>query len=152
MLAGLDTNILAYAEGVGDSWRCERARSLIEQLPLARVFVPAQALGELYRVLTGKSGIPPAQARSAALSWSDALDVADSTHAAFIGAFDLAADHDLQIWDALIVAVTVENRGRVLLSEDMQDGFTWHGVTVVNPFASSPSPLLEDLVDSASLP
>jgi len=31
---------------------------------------------------------------------------------------------------------------RLLLSEDMQEGFTWGGVTVVNPFTDEPHPLL----------
>jgi hypothetical protein len=30
----------------------------------------------------------------------------------------------------------------VLLSEDMQDGFTWNGVIVVNPFRDVPNILL----------
>jgi hypothetical protein len=35
---------------------------------------------------------------------------------------------------------------RLLLSEDIQAGFTWRGVTVVNPFAAQPSPLLKGLL------
>ena len=33
----------------------------------------------------------------------------------------------------------------MLLSEDMHEGFTWGGVTIVNPFASPPHKLLDDL-------
>ena len=62
---------------------------------------------------------------------------------------DIAADHRLQIWDALILSVAAENGSRLLLSEDLQDGFTWHGVTVVNPFIVSPSPLLQDFLGGA---
>jgi predicted nucleic acid-binding protein len=42
----------------------------------------------------------------------------------------------------LILAVTAEAGCRVLLSEDMHEGFTWRGVTVVNPFAAIVHPLL----------
>jgi predicted nucleic acid-binding protein len=52
----------------------------------------------------------------------------------------------MPIWDALILAVAAENRCRLLLSEDFQAGFTWRGVTVVNPFAAQPSPLLKGLL------
>lgn len=45
-------------------------------------------------------------------------------------------------WDALILAVAAENHCRLLLSEDFQNGFTWRGVTVVNPFVEPRSPLL----------
>ena len=36
-----------------------------------------------------------------------------------------------------------EARCRLLLSEDLQEGFTWGGVTVANPFAATPHPLLQ---------
>ena len=54
---------------------------------------------------------------------------------------DLAADHQLGIWDAVILATAAQCRCRILLSEDFFSGFTWAGVTVINPFAD-PSPAL----------
>jgi predicted nucleic acid-binding protein len=48
-------------------------------LPGSLVVVPAQALGELHRVLVGKMVHAPAEAKPAILSWADAFDVADST-------------------------------------------------------------------------
>jgi predicted nucleic acid-binding protein len=33
----------------------------------------------------------------------------------------------------------------VVLSEDLQAGFTWRGLTVVNPFAEPSDPLLDSL-------
>lgn len=146
MRAALDTNILAYAEGVGDPPRCAMAIRLVEQLAPAAVVLPAQTLGELYRVLTGKAGRPPSGAREAVLMWADSFEIADSTWPAFQSALDLSADHGLQIWDALILSVAAENRCRLLLSEDFQPGFTWRGVTVVNPFMAPDSPLLSNLL------
>ena len=35
---------------------------------------------------------------------------------------------------------------RLLLSEDLQDGFTWRGVTVANPFAAQQHPLWASLL------
>lgn len=40
-------------------------------------------------------------------------------------ALDLAADRELQIWDALIMSVAADQHCRLLLSEDLQHGFTW---------------------------
>lgn len=150
MRAALDTNVLAYAEGVGDARRCRTARALVADAAVEQVLLPAQTLGELYRVLTGKAGVDAADARAAILSWADSFAVADSTWPAFQAAFDLAADHGLSMWDALILSVAAENRCRMLLSEDFQDGFTWRGVTVVDPFARKPSPLLESLRQPAT--
>jgi predicted nucleic acid-binding protein len=142
MRAALDTNILAYAEGVGDDGRCASAIKLIEQLPAEFVLLPAQTLGELYRVLTGKANRNATAAREAILGWADSFEVADSSWSAFQSALDLSVDHGLQIWDALILSVAAENRCRVLLTEDLQNGFTWRGVTVVNPFVEPQSKLL----------
>jgi predicted nucleic acid-binding protein len=146
MRAALDTSILAYAEGVGDKARCQMARTLISQLPVDRVLLPAQTLGELYRVLTGKAKRDAVATREAILGWADSFEVADSTWTAFQSALDLAVDHKLQVWDALILSVAAENRCRILLSEDLHSSFTWRGVTVLNPFAVSRSPLLASLL------
>ena len=146
MRVALDTNILAYAEGLGDDVRCSAAMQLVAQLPVASVVLLAQTLGELTRVLTGKARRSPTAAREAVLGWADSFAVADSSWTAFQAALDLVVDHQLPMWDALILAVAAENRCRLLLSEDFQDGFTWRGVTVVDPFAERRSPLLTGLL------
>jgi predicted nucleic acid-binding protein len=58
---------------------------------------------------------------------------------------DLAANHRLTIWDSL-VAASAEAERWLLLSEDLQEGFTWRGVTVTSPFAPSLHPMLAALV------
>lgn len=146
MRIALDTNILAYAEGVGDDRRCAGAIRLIEQLPAEIVLLSAQTLGELFRVLTGKAKREAGLAREAIMTWADSFEVADSSWSAFQAAIDLAIDHRLQIWDSLIMAVAAENHCRMLLSEDLQRGFIWRGVTVVNPFDAPSSPLLENIL------
>lgn len=143
MRISLDTNVLAYAEGVGDEARCRAARQIAAVLPVEDVLLPVQVLGELYRVLTGKAGWPPARAGEAVLAWADTFLVGDTTWQAMKSAFDLVADHKLQFWDALILAVSAEQMCRLLLTENLQDGFTWHGVTVANPFIEAKHSLLK---------
>jgi predicted nucleic acid-binding protein len=152
MRVALDTNVLAYAEGVGDEIRCTAAVTLIEQLPAELVLLPAQTLGELYRVLTGKAKREAGGVREAVLAWADSFEVADSSWVAFQSALDLAADHGLQIWDALILSVAADNRCRLLLSEDLQNGFPGRGVTVVNPFVALRSPLLSNILATGREP
>jgi len=93
----LDTNILAYAEGLGDELRCGLALQLVEHLSSSEVILPAQTLGELSRVLTGKARRSASQTREAVLSWADSFEVADSTWFAFQAALDLTVDHHLPI-------------------------------------------------------
>jgi len=66
-----------------------------------------------------------------------------------LSAIDLAGDHRLSIWDSVVISVASEAGCRLLLSEDLQDGFTWGGVTVANPFASQQHPLLASLLQDA---
>jgi predicted nucleic acid-binding protein len=146
MRIALDTNILAYAEGIGDAPRCAGAIRLIEQLPTELVLLPAQILGELFRVLTGKAKREAGLAREAIMTWADTFEVTDSSWSALQAAMDLTVDHGLQIRDALIMAVAAENHCRILLSEDLQSGFIWRGVTVVNPFTAPSSPLLDNIL------
>lgn len=143
MRVALDTNILAYAEGLGDEPRCSMALRLVEQLPGAQVVLPAQALRELARVLAAKARRPAAQVREAVPGWADSFEVADLTWQACQSALDLTVDHQLPMWDALILSVAAESRCSLLLSEDLSNGFTWRGVPVVNPFAPQRSELLD---------
>ena len=93
-----------------------------------------------------RTAIPPSTAREAILGWADAFEILDSTWSAFQSSFDLVADHQLQIWDALILAVSAEHHCRLLLSEDLQHGFTWRGVTIVNPFSHPQYPTLQTIL------
>ena len=140
MRVALDTNVLVYAEGFGDDVRCQLAGNLIARLKPTDAIVAVQVLGELSRVLTSKMKKSGSEVRELLLSWSDGVVVADTTWTAFQSAMDLSVDHQISMWDALILAVAAENKCRMLLSEDFQNGFTWRGVTVVNPFETKAKP------------
>ena len=59
-----------------------------------------------------------------------------------LAAVDFSTDHQLGIWDAVILSAAAEAGCRLLLSADLQQGFTWKGVTVTNPFSTAKHPLL----------
>jgi predicted nucleic acid-binding protein len=143
MKVALDTNILVYAEDINDAPRRDMARDTIRRLPQSDTFLPAQVLGELFHVLTRKARRPADAARTAVLKWHDAFSPIDTSCAILFSAMDLAADHQIRIWDAVVLAAAADAGCRLLLSEDMQDGFTWRGLTVVDPFAATPHPLLD---------
>jgi predicted nucleic acid-binding protein len=142
MRIALDTNILAYAEGVNGPTRKKAALELIRKLPESSTFLSVQVLGELFRVLVGKAGLSAVQARAAILGWQDTFPLIETSPAILLAATDLAVHHVLSIWDGVILSAAAASGCRLLLSEDMQDGFVWSGVTVANPFTSSLHPLL----------
>jgi predicted nucleic acid-binding protein len=152
MRVALDTNVLAYVEGVNGERQQRTAIALVRALARSTTLVPAQALGELYNVLVRKSGWAGDRARAAILTWRDAFPLAPTTEATLVAAVDLAVDYRLGIWDSLMVAVAAEGSCRLLLSEDLQDGFAWRGVTVVDPFAATLHPLLAAALGEAYPP
>src|SRR5579884_3165750 len=122
------------------------ALELIGRLPHSEVILPAQVLGELFNVLTRRASQPRDVARAIVLSWADTYLLLDTSAAVLVSAMDLAADHQLGIWDAVILAAAAEGGCRLLLSQDFHEGFTWGGVTVTNPFSPSADPLLGTVI------
>jgi predicted nucleic acid-binding protein len=142
----LDINVLAYAEGVNGVEKRDEAITLLRKLPEHAVIVPAHALGELFNVLVLKAKRSRATARTAILAWRDAYAIGETSAAVMVNAVDLAHDHQMRIWDAVMLSVAAEAECRLLLSEHLQDGFTWRGVTVTNPFAVTRHALLDALL------
>ena len=146
MKVALDTNVLAYAEGTNGALMKEKALDLIQRLPAASVLLPVQTLGELFNVLVRKARRPAADARAAILGWRDAYALIDISPDVILSAADLATDHNLGIWDAVVLSASADAGCRLLLSEDLQEGFTWRGVTVTNPFGPDRHPVLDVLL------
>lgn len=150
MKVGLDTNVLAYASGINDDARRDISASLITRIGPSRLIVAAQVAGELYNVLTKKGRRTRSAAVRTVMGWQDLVGLTLHDEKTLTDALGLASRHELQIWDALIICVTAEAGCRLLLSEDMHDGFVYRGVTIANPFAETPHPLLASLLKTLS--
>lgn len=138
-MIAFDSNILIYIGGIAraneDFAKMDAIREMLPRLAnKAELVAPAQALGEVYNVCQRK-GPGRAKARELVSMLQESFTVIGSDQATLIEAVDLATEHRLQYWDALILNIAADAGCSLLLSEDMQDGFTWRGVTVVNPFA-----------------
>lgn len=101
----------------------------------ATCIAPQQVLGELYNVLVKSNG-DRENARTRLHAFTEEFETVIADAATFANAVDAATEYKLQFWDALILSTAASGGCSLLLSEDMQDGFAWRGVTVVNPFAA----------------
>lgn len=150
MRVALDTNILAYAEGINDKITQDQSLDLVKRLSATTVVLPVQVLGELFSLLVRKAGKTPAEARNAILHWRNAFNnITDTSVEVLLAAVDLAQSK-VSFWDAVILSAAAESGCQILLSEDMQDGFVWKGVTVINPFKKPQPPMLEAILDPVS--
>ncbi|MDB5397422.1 MAG: VapC toxin family domain ribonuclease, partial [Rhodospirillales bacterium] len=98
--------------------------NLIRRVPQEAVIVPLQVLGELSRLLVRKGGNSRSDAQDALLSWRDRFSGVESSPEVMPAAVDLATDHQLGTWDAVILSAASQAGCRLLLSEDLQEGFT----------------------------
>ena len=141
MRVAFDSNILLYLALVSrvaeDQRKIAQIENLLIELPdtVIRV-VPYQVLGECQHVMT-RYGYSREKCRTILFDWMNNFETFASSEAAFMAAIDLATDHKLQFWDALIINVAAEAGCTLLLSEDLQPGFAWRGLTIVNPFAET---------------
>lgn len=115
----------------------KQAQALVTHRARTHLRVAAQALGEIYHVLT-RSGMPREEALADLSRARVGLDATPTLPATCDGALKLVVGHRFQIRDATGLTAAVEAGARWLLSEDMHDGFVWRGVTILNPF---PMPL-----------
>lgn len=148
-----DSNVLLYLALVhrapGDRKKADVAAEMLVRLreDVDRM-VPYQALGECFHVMA-RYGYERERARAVVLEWTYSFQPVVGTVASFETALELATSHKLQFWDALIMAVAAEAQCRLFLSEDLQPGFTWNGLTVVDPFAGKLDDRLARLLEPA---
>lgn len=139
-LVFVDTNVLLYARDAGEARKQPRATTWLEWLwrhQTGRTSV--QVLNEYYVNVTRKldPGLPAAEA------WDDVVSLLawqpqpiDDT--LMLRAHEIEHRHRLSWWDSLIVGAAQLQGCTVLLTEDLQDGGSYGGVTVRNPFTHAP--------------
>jgi predicted nucleic acid-binding protein len=125
-----DTNILVYA-----FLELEKRQPALAILAEGGV-ISAQVLNEFTNVARKKRQRPWAEVEAAVavihMRFPAIVPLTAGTHAA---AMTLACDHNLNFYDALIVAAALEAGCGTLYSEDLQDGRTFASLAIVNPFA-----------------
>ena len=134
----VDTNVLVYARDAGEPAKQARAAAWLEMLwreQLGRT--STQVLSEYYVTLTRKLDprVAPAEAWddvSAFLTWRpQPIDEAVMQRGR-----EIELRYRLGWWDCLIVAAAQLQGCALLLSEDLQDGGVYGGVTVRSPFTT----------------
>ncbi|PWC89135.1 hypothetical protein TSH100_05790 [Azospirillum sp. TSH100] len=148
MLAGIDTNILLYAaDSAGDPAKHRLAITLLDRLGASgHGVLPLQTLTEFYSVAVRKYHAPPEQASRYVDAWNGVFTVREAVFADVVDAMRVHRDHGVQFWDGMIWSVVKRAGGRVLFSEDLQDGRELEGVRFINPLAPANASALDEFL------
>ncbi len=134
MVVFLDTNVLVYCTDITLPDKQLRARSLVAQLAAeGEAVVSTQVLIELFHTLIRKQKMPPPTAQALIAGYA-AWPVVDSDVTLVNAAIENSINHQLSIWDAMVVEAALRAKAQTLYSEDLTHGQRFGPLTVVNPF------------------
>ncbi len=131
----LDTNVLVYAVSASGGSREHTARELLTRACNAAWPIAAQVYGEFFAVMIRRQLMTRKAARLAVEAFCAVMPPLGSTTTAHAAALKLAADKQVQYWDALIIAVCAEHGVSQLFTEDAPSAAKLLGVRCVSPFA-----------------
>ena len=131
-----DTNVLVYAYDPSDAIKQARAVALTERLWSSRTgALSIQVLQEFYVTVTRRIAGPlPHDVARSAVEYFSAWRVYAPTPGDVVSAIDASARWQISFWDAMLVVAADKVGASTLWSEDLNDGQTYGGVTVRNPF------------------
>jgi predicted nucleic acid-binding protein len=145
-LISFDTNILVYASDRQAGTRHIGAQQIIARAIGTNAAVTDQSLIEFLSVTTKKAKLSLADATTAVRGYLTHFALLLPSANVIEDTMGLLMQHQLSVWDARMLAVCDAHGCTHLLSEDMQDGASYGGVRVVNPFAPGNTALLAKLL------
>lgn len=128
-----DTNVIVYLLSA-DAAKAARAESLLA----AGGVISVQVLNELVAVARRKIGLNWTEIQEMLVALKANVQVASVTLSIHERAVRLAAAHNMNIYDAAIVAAAIESGCDQVISEDMQHGRRLETVRITDPFQQSP--------------
>jgi predicted nucleic acid-binding protein len=136
----LDTNVLVYAADCTAGARHERALEILDRAVRRQCVLTLQALAEFFHVTTRTRVVARTEAAAQLRDWTTEFPTVSADPAALWTALEFVVDGRFGWWDALLLATAERHGCGVVLSQDMQDGARFGGVTVLDPFAGDELP------------
>ena len=129
----LDTNVLAYLFDNNAAEKQQMARRVLESEK--RFVISTQVMLELHSVLTRKFA-PPLSTPEAerVLAALERFEVVASDADLVLRAAHTVVEHQLSIWDAMILEAARLAGCSEVWTEDLASGSTIRGVKLINPF------------------
>ena len=125
----IDTNVLIYLVS-GDAAKADAAERAVG----AGGMISVQVLNEFAHVARRKLRFSWDEVHSFLTMIRALLDVIPLTATIHDRGLQLAERYQLSIYDAMIAAAALASECDILFSEDLQEGMSIEGLTVINPF------------------
>ena len=148
----VDSNVLVYALIADDPDKHRIASDLMIRAMLLDVVVTAQAMAEFVNVVRRKHPSHFDAALAQAKRWTTLMSIVETTGNHVLRAADFARRHRLQLWDSVIWQAARSAHAVLFLSEDLQDGLSLEGMTVLDPFNPANQSRLRELLTEAPEP
>lgn len=130
----LDTNILVCSIDPDAGAKHRTAIEVIDRIVELDCCLTLQAVSEFFLVATRKKLVTRQFAATLAGNWLTVFPTASASASAVHTALATAAAGRQSYWDALLIATAAEAGCNVMLTEDLADGASVHGVRIINPF------------------
>jgi len=130
----LDTNILIYSIDRQAGDRHHKAIELIEEMARCDCILTLQALSEFYSAVNRKDKMPRDEAQAQVNDWMILFPVVNAGPRILQRAMKAVDDHKFSFWDAMLLETAVQAGVTRFLSEDMQHGRFWKGMSIQNPY------------------
>lgn len=146
-MISLDANILVYAADGDAGQRHAQARDTLRRASQSRAALTEQALFEFFHAATRKGKVSFEEAEATIEDLTQSFNLLLTPPTVVEDALVLRSRYRLGIWDARLLAICNVHGCSHLLSEDLQDGGRYGGVTVVNPFKPANAALVGQLLE-----
>lgn len=131
-----DTNILIYAADRSEPEKQSLARRLLNSAVENETgALSVQVLGEFFSVVTRRIPYPlSVEEAEETIHRVAVLPVVELDWALVRRAIDTHKEYGISYWDSLIIAAAEKAGCTQIVSEDLNSGQSYHGITVVDPF------------------
>jgi predicted nucleic acid-binding protein len=146
----IDCNILVYALDSGTPEKHRIASDLMIRAAMLDAVLTSQVLAEFLNVIRRKYPAHLDSALEQAKRWVTLFPVGATSAEHVLKGAAFAERYRLQLWDSIIWQVASDMHAAVFLSEDLQDGLSVDGMTVIDPFNPGNDERLAQLLGSSS--
>lgn len=132
----LDTNILVYSIDHRDPLKQAIAKEIVGALYARNSPICLQVVGEFCNAVNRRLKRPPWDAAQAARNIAVSFRTFGVTRDDVLKGLAETATGQFSYWDATLIAACESVGCLTFFSEDMQDGYQYGGMRIVNPFGS----------------